>query len=299
MMVAGWLLYSCTNGVLMLKMALSGNAVVDHAWNELAIQSFIGLTLLPVAMAHSVRLFPMVLALSAAFWPVRGTAYAYLMGVGVELACAALSVLGLESGIVRILGSLGTIIKGGIILFFTWELDVLTRRRPVERPARFLQSGPDRPPTRPGLPDYGEFGRFEFLVYSAYTWLIVAAGSEILNGFAALAGYSPPVGADAVRHMYFVGFITLLIFGVSVRMLPGFLKKKRVASTALVEATFWLGNSAAVCRVLPLILPSALLEVVPASAILAQSAFAFSGIIGLVAVICVALNLWWTARPVE
>jgi hypothetical protein len=47
------------------------------------------------------------------------------------------------------------------------QLDVLTRRRLVERPARFLFSGPDRAPTRPGLPDYGEFGRLERLVHSA------------------------------------------------------------------------------------------------------------------------------------
>jgi hypothetical protein len=31
---------------------------------------------------------------------------------------------------------------------------------------------------RPGLPDYGEFGRFEWLLYAAYVWLIVAACGE-------------------------------------------------------------------------------------------------------------------------
>ncbi|HWU38041.1 MAG TPA: hypothetical protein VN203_10380, partial [Candidatus Acidoferrum sp.] len=167
MMAAGWFVYACINFLLVVAMAWNGHAVLNPAWNEFAIRSFVGLALLPVAMAHSVRLFPMVLALSAAFWPVRGTAYAYLLGVGVELTCTALSLVGVEAGIVQTLGSLSTVIKGGVILWFTWELDVLTRRRPVERPARFLHSGPDRPPTRPGLPDYGEFGRFELLVYSA------------------------------------------------------------------------------------------------------------------------------------
>jgi hypothetical protein len=271
--------------------------VVDPVWNDLAIRSFIGLALLPVAMAHSVRLFPTVLALSAPFWPVRGTAYAYLLGAGVELACTALSLLGVEVGIVQTLGSLGTILKGGVILWFIWELDLLTRGRPVERPARFLQSGPSRPPTRPGLPDYGEFGRFELLVYSAYIWLVLAAGSEVLDGLALLGGYSPPVGEDAVRHMYLVGFITLLIFGVSVRMLPGFLKKKAVASPALVAATFWLGNIAALFRVLPLILPPALLEWAPAAGRLVHAAFGLSGLFALSAVVCLAVNLWRTARP--
>ncbi len=296
MMLAGWFIYACVNFFLVVAMARSGHAVVDQAWNDLAIRSFIGLALLPVAMAHSVRLFPMVLALSAPFWPVRGTAYAYLVGVGLELGCAALSLLGLEAGMVQVIAILGTVIKGGVVLWFIWELDLLTRRRSVERPARFLQSGPDRPPTRPGLPDYGEFGRFELLVYSAYIWLVLAAGSEILDGLVVLGGYSPPVGEDAVRHMYLVGFVTLLILGVSVRMLPGFLKKKAVASPALVGATFWLGNIAAIFRVLPFILPPTLLEWTPAGGRLVHDAFGLSGLIALSAVVCLATNLLWTAR---
>jgi len=165
----------------------------------------------------------------------------------------------------------------------------------VERPARFLQSGPDRPPTRPGLPDFGEFGRFELLVYSAYIWLVLAAGSEVLDGFALLAGQSPLLGMDAVHHMYLVGFITLLMFGVSIRMLPGFLHQKAVASPALVEATLWLGNTATFFRVLPLVLPVALRESIPALGALIQGAFGLSGLIALSAVMCLAVNLWRTA----
>lgn len=298
MMVAGWLLYACLNLLLLLDMALRGRVVVHQAWNELAIEGFIGMVLLPVALAHSVRLFPLYLALAAPHWPVRGTAYAYLLAEGLQLVPSALALLGLGlgPGTSRLLSGLGTVLRGGVILWFVWELDLLTRRRPVGRPARFLQPGPDRPPTRPGLPDYGEFGRFEWLIYSAYTWLVLAAGIEMLNSAAALAGHPLPFGTDPVRHMYLLGFITLLIFGVSVRMLPGFLKKKGVASPSLVEATFWLGSTAALCRVLPLVLPSALFEAIPLSSMLAQTAFAFSGILGLGAVACLATNLWQTAK---
>jgi uncharacterized protein involved in response to NO len=297
MMVTGWFLYASVSFFLVVDMARSGHTVVQHAWNDFAIRGFIELTLLPAAMAHSVRLLPMVLALSAAFWPVRAVGYTYLAGVGAALACAALSLSGLDAGMVRALGSLAALVKGGVILWFTWKLDVLTRRRPVERPARFLQSGPDRPPTRPGLPDYGEFGRFELLVYAASTWLVLAAGCEILAAVAALTGLPTPVGPEAIRHMYLEGFITLLIFGVAVRMLPGFLRKRSVASPALVEATFWLGNAAALFRVLPLILPFGLFELSPVASRLALGAFGLSGLIGLAAVVCLAANLWQTARP--
>ncbi len=51
-----------------------------------------------------------------------------------------------------------------------------------------------------------------------------------------------------------------------------------------------------VCCVLPLILPSGVLEGLPATVVIAQTAFAFSGIIGLAAVICLGINLWKTVR---
>jgi len=63
----------------------------------------------------------------------------------------------------------------------------------------------------------------------------------------------------------------------------------------LVDATFWLGSTAAACRVLPLLAPSSLIDAVPGSALIAQAAFGFSGMIGLVAVTCLAINLWKTA----
>lgn len=296
MMVAGWLLYAGLNLLLLFAMVFRGSMLLDQAWDQFAVQLFLGLTLLPVAMAHSVRLFPMVLALSAAFWPVRGTAYAYLLGVALVLVPTALGLLGLEVETLQSLVSLGTMIKGGVILWFIWKLDVLTRRRPVERPARFLQSGPGRPPTRPGLPDYGEFGLFERLLYSAYAWLALAAGCDIVDGAASLAGYTRPFTGDPIRHMYLLGFITLLIFGVAVRMLPGFLKKKAVASPALVEMTFWLGNTAAVFRMVPLLVPEGLVERIPVGGFLAQAAFGLSGLVALVAVLCLAANLWQTAR---
>ena len=92
---------------------------------------------------------------------------------------------------------------------------------------------------------------------------------------------------DIERHAITVGFITLLIFGMAVRMLPGFSGKPRVASTRLVLATFWLGNLAALCRGLPLFavnLPGA------------DLALGVSGAIGWVAVACLAVNLGRTFR---
>ena len=296
MMVVGWLLYASANFVGLWDMGLRGRAVANPIWNAFAVQSFVDLTLLPVAMAFSVRLFPMFLALSAAFWPVRGTAYAYLVGVCLQLTPPALAPFGLDGRVSDFIAGCGGLAKGSVILWFVWQLDLLTRRRPVERPARFLQIGPERPPTRPGLPDFGEFGRFELLVYSAYLWLVGAALCEVVNGAATLMNGSVAVGPGVVQHMYLLGFITLLIFGVSVRMLPGFANRRAVAVPALVLPTLWLGNAAALFRVAPLILPAAVNELMPAVGKLAQRAFGLSGLLALAAVICLSINLVWTMR---
>lgn len=295
MMAVGWVLYACLNLLVLVHMALHYNIVVSQGWNEFAIVTFIDLVLLPVAFALSVRLFPLYLALAAPDWPVHGTAYAYLLSVFLQVVPTAPPLAGLAPEATRLVVALGTLLKGGVILWFVWQLDLLTRRRSIGRHARFLETGPDRPPTRPGLPDYGEFGRFERLVYAAYMWLVLAAFVELLCGAAILLDYPIPIGTDAIRHMYLLGFITHLIFGASVRMLPGFMKRKRVASTALVDATFWLGSAAAVCRVVPLLPPAWLFDLLPASGVLAQTTFAISGILGWGAVLCLATNLWQTA----
>jgi uncharacterized protein involved in response to NO len=295
MILSGWVIYLSINLVLLIQMAWREAVVVDQAWNEFAIQAFIGLVLLPVVFAFSIRMFPLYLRLPAPEWPVRGTAFAYLFAVSLQLIPTLPPFQSAAPEFSILLSSVGVILKGVVILWFVWQLDLLTRRRLPWTVNRILQPGPDRHPTRPGLPDYGEFGRFERLVYSAYVWLLLGVLFEMLSGVSAIFGFSLAHSSDAARHIYLLGFITNLIFGMSVRMIPGFVGKRKIASTKLVDATFWLGNTAAVFRVLPLILPSVSFEAVPGTIRVAQTTFAFSGIVGMVAVLCLTINLWKTA----
>ncbi len=112
----------------------------------------------------------------------------------------------------------------------------------------------------------------------------------VVNGIWVLAA-SPTLSSSAFfnpdipRHAITVGFITMLIFGMAVRMLPGFSGKTRVASTALVLATFWLGNVATLFRVAPLFVP----DLLPS-----KLALGSSGVVGWLAVACLAVNLYQT-----
>jgi len=273
-------------------MALHRSVVVHQAWNHFAIQGFIGLVLLPVAFAFSIRTLPLYLHLAVPDWPVRGTAYAYLVALTLQVLPTAPPLAELSPRIMSDLTSLGTLLKGGVILWFVWQLDVLTHRREPRPLQRQLHPEPAR---RPAPPPHGAFGRFERLVYAAYVWLVLAAFGEVVAGGVALLG-QPGLGVgNTVHHMYLLGFSTMLIFGMAVRMLPGFFQQRRVARPALVNATFWFGNAATVCRVLLFVLPPVILQRMPASIEMARSAFAVSGLLGLAAVWCLAVNVWQTA----
>jgi uncharacterized protein involved in response to NO len=294
MMVGGWSVYACLNLLLLLHMALRRSVAVHQGWHAFAVEVFIGLVLLPVALAFSMRTFPLYLRLAVPDWPVRGTAYAYLCAWCLHVLPTAPVVFGLAPSAALALAHLGLICKGGIILWFVWKLDVLTHHRKPWTARRRLHPGPERRPTRPGMPDYGEFGRFERLVYAAYVWLILGACCDLGRGATALVGHPLPISSDAVRHLYLLGFITHLIFGMAVRMIPGFLTQRQIASPLLVDLTWWFGTAAAVCRVLLFMVPGAAFAVLPASLWVARTAFAWSGILAWIAVACLATNLWRT-----
>ena len=149
------------------------------------------------------------------------------------------------------------------------------------------------------IPDRGEYGRFEWHIYAAYGWLVFGALAEMLIGTFGVFQLPLAISSDVIRHIYLLGFVTNLIMGMAVRMVPGFLKKRRVASAKLIDGSFWLINFAVVGRVLPLLLPSLMLSDVPEIIdTIVQAAFGLSGILGLLATICLAINLWRTTHSI-
>lgn len=296
LMVAGWLLYSALNLALLVQMASRKVAIVDPAWNQFGIHCFVYLVLLPVAFAFSVRTFPLYLRLSLPSGWVSVTGYAYLLAVLMQLLPTLPPLRVTAPLLTADLEAVGMLGKSVIVLWFIWQLDVLTRRKTPWTANRIGQPGPQRRPTRPGLPDYGEFGRFEWLVYAAYVWLILGAVAESIIGATRLLHISFFMPPRIVLHVYSLGFITLLIFGMAARMLPGFLKQRRIALPALVTATFWLGNLATIGRLLFFVLPTVLLRGIPGLLWLARGMLALSGLLAMAAVGCLALNLWHTQK---
>jgi uncharacterized protein involved in response to NO len=279
------------NVLATLFAAGSSAATLDPAWDAIIIRLMLYGLAVPMAIVFSVRNLPLFMRLAAPPQErLRTLAYAYALAFVLCFVPEVQALSGVHSAWLDRAGDLGGVVQGLAILIFIWELDLLRRRAPwtAQRPSN---TRPDleflRKPTRQAYPDAGEFGRFELLIYSAYAWLVVVALMEIARAGAALFGMASPVPADAERHALTVGFITLLIFGMAARLLPGFSHKRRLAHPALVLVTFLLGNLAALLRVVPLFFPSS---------DLALALLGGSGAIGWLAVACLAVNIVRTVQ---
>ncbi len=295
-MMLGWVLYAGLNLTLLMAMAWQRQVAVTALWNDIAVRCFVGLVLLPVAFAFSVRFLPLYLRTTPPTWPVRRVAYVYVLGWGLEVVALLPPVQGLTPQGSEALMQAGRVVKGVGILWFVWRLGVFTRGRLAWRspgPPRRAAKAPDNASGK-------AFGAFEGLIVSAYIWLTVAAGYELVSSVMWWTGVEMSIRHDAVRHLYLMGFVTLLIFGVGVRMLPGLMHARQVANPGLVSVMLWLGNAAVVGRVALVGLPGSVWQGAPLWTVQgARIAFAWSGILGLAAVFCLALCLRQTAKSVS
>lgn len=291
----GWALATLVVGLLAIDTALVGSTLPDPGWHRLGGDLFTGLVLLPVAFAFSIRTFPLYLRLPAARWPVRPFALLYFAAFALEIIPTALGLIDLTLGSRLVaVHALGRLLKGILLAAMVWALDLLTRRRAPwtsEREGAPPNTPRCHPTPRAQLPDYGEFGRFEWLLYASYAWLLLAGLLEIYSAIALLTGVFAPFDTHALRHIYLGGFGTLLLLGMAPRMIPGFLGIRRLAYPRLVALSFYLASSAMLFRVLPYLLPFAA-TALPSH--IAINLFGLSGALGWLAVAVLATNLWTT-----
>jgi uncharacterized protein involved in response to NO len=295
LMVTGFSVYS----TLHLIQYFLYDVTARMPWSAFSIDVFIRLVLFPVAFAFTVRTFPLFIQIPpfrTSFFRI-GVAY----GTGVVLYLA-----GNLFDIPVSIGAFARILLTAIILTLVYHLRIIPKM--FLSPRRFMvryygeKYLNDRigsgafTKARPGYYDSGQYGRFELLLFSAYVWLGIYAILEMLAGISQLTAASLPFGHDPVRHVFLLGFITLLIIGMAQRMVPGFMKKKGLWSRKLVTWTFVLGNVAVFGRVLPILLSPDWFGGVPVIHLLLMYGFGISGLAAIGALLLLLLNLRNTFR---
>jgi uncharacterized protein involved in response to NO len=270
----------------------SGLPLLTAPWELLVVHLALVGFLTPVSLAVAVRTFPLYLRVEVPGARALGLVLAVL---GVGLGLRVLDALGAPPP----LDSLGRLLEGAALLAATWVVDapLFRTRAAVLARAQAHQRELGQAP-RPWPPLSSDLVAAEWLLRTAYAWLAVAGALLLLGGALGLGG-GPLLPADVERHALGTGFVTLLIFGMGPRLLPGFVGSAHVASAGLVWATVWLGNAAALLRVAPPLVVWLLALTVPVAtppAALTNGLLALSGLLGLAAVACFTANLWRTLR---
>ena len=248
--------------------------------------------LVPMGLAMSAQSLPMYAGLQSfprrILWPL---APIYFMG----LIFFSISVTFPGLPISLFLQALGMLCMGGVILVFIAVFMRMIRLR-GNLPQKVAKLAPSPEAAQRKYRAHNRslqlaYGPFVAMVATAYLWAALGGILFLLDGLLLLFGQAPLVSLDAIRHTLAVGFITLLICGIAPRMLPGFSGKK-IASPALVKATLWLGNIAALLRVCSMIFLPLLSPLAIGPLTLYSLLFGLSGPVGLALVICLAINLW-------
>ncbi len=289
---------SCVNLASVVQ-ASTSNGLVPITTDNLNVTLGLFGFLVPMALAMSAQSLPMYAGLEAfprrILWPMAGVYFS-----GLVLASGGMLASSQKSDWTSILNGLGMLLMGIVILIFisVFMRMMRTRGRLPEKVARLA------PSPEAAIQNYQQhvsnerkkYGPFVALVASAYIWALLSSVLLIVDGFSTLFGYTPFFVIDAIRHSLTVGFITLLICGISSRMIPGF-SGGRIASPALVNATLWLGNTAALLRVGSVLLATVIAAISFAGGSLYSILFGLSGPVGLALAICLAVNLWPALWP--
>ena len=230
--------------------------------------------LVAISAAVSARTFPLYLRLRV---PPARELYAVVSVFLAGFLLRSATPFELPPALVAV-PSVGSLLEGASFVALAGILDV-----PLRRSRRDLAG-------REGTPRSGDVAA-EWLILTAYAWLAVAGLLLVWEGLAGLVppaslGGFPAPARDAERHALGAGLVTLLILGMAVRLVPGFAGRP-LRSARLVWATVWLGNGAALLRVVPLFL---------ASSSLTLGLLGLAGALGMVAVACLGWNLWRTVR---
>jgi len=283
-MIFGWILYGTSQFFLSMILYMNNQTILLPNWNLFMVEIFIYWIILPICFGVGLRAIPLFMRLPSIRWNTLLFSKIYfgtiLFYFGLKLIYQSTEIGHLVLPYKYIIG----ILKNGLIIWYVYKLDILLKLNAPWTEAQKDEWVPHKKDSRKKYPDYGEFGRFEWLLKSAFSWLVFSSLVEGYLYFALLMDFPTELSKDGIRHAILLGFTTPLIMGMAVRMIPGMTGALRLKHPYLVSWIAILVNLAAFTRVIPMILPSSIIENIPKGYESIMSIFGVSGILGVLSV---------------
>ncbi|MCH8927379.1 MAG: hypothetical protein IIB39_01530 [Candidatus Marinimicrobia bacterium] len=275
-MVSGFLLYGLLNTLLIMLMIFTGDSVLDQNWNEILTRLFLSLIVLPITFIFSIRLFPLLFSVEPMKKVSVYLGLSYGISVFVDIVLSSVGLLGIDSQLTNFLLTLSGFLIPSLIIYLILSLKILKLPLINRLPTEILSVAE----------------RWSYIsIRVAYLWLLLSSILELTSHFQMVLGYDVVAGTDAIKHIQLLGFASMLVFGVGSKMLPGFIGRREIYSGKLVVAAFWLLLLSAIFRVTPVLLPYAVVEIIPYGEQLMGAMFALSGILGMIAIAAFGWNL--------
>lgn len=283
-MIFGWLIFGLTQFILSVQMLYNNQSILLPHWNIFIVDVFIFWIIIPICFGVGIRALPLFMRLPAIRWNTLNYSKIYL-GIVTLYFCLKYMYHVLDDGqwILPLIYPIG-LTKFLLILWFIYKINIVIQLKPPWTDALKDEWKPHKKEARDQYPDYGEFGRFEILIKSSFLWLTIASVLGIYLNMALWFKIPTELSIDGIRHALLLGFTTPLIIGMGVRMIPGMSGKRRLMNPNLV---LWIGlliNMAAILRIIPMILPSSIIEMIPNGYNLIMSFFGLSGVIGVIGI---------------
>ncbi|MCH7764880.1 MAG: hypothetical protein IIB95_14280, partial [Candidatus Marinimicrobia bacterium] len=258
----GWLIYALGNQVLLIIMIFNHEIALMHNWNYFLIDLFIHFSIFSICMAVGIRTLPLFMRLPVIKWNVEKFAWTFATLLFIIFGGKILYHFVYHSSIAYII-YISSLLKDFLMIWFILKINILFRTRPPWTTGMKKERIPHRKEPRKNLPDYGEFGRFEWLIKPAFFWLLIGLLFDIIIQFSLLTKRITEISADGVRHIYLLGFISLLIIGMAVRMIPGMTGIRKLTRPKWVAPLAIIVNIAVFLRVFTLVLPTQFISAFP------------------------------------
>lgn len=281
MNVIGWTVFAIGSTILLFTMVLTEGVSLMQNWHVFLVDFFILFTVFPICIGIGLRALPLFMRLPKIDWSVKRFSWAYFTIVVVIIGIKLLYHFVYIPVLPKIIYC-ATFLKNGLLLWFVFKLDILFKTKQDWTEEQNEERVPHRREPRKGFPDYGEFGRFEWLIRSAFVWLVMGLIFDMMIQVGLLFKIQMVIGIDGVRHLWLAGFVSLLIMGMAVRMIPGMTGALQLKHPNRVTWVAIIMNVSVLCRTLYITLPESMLNIVPNGSVVALRLFGISGILFLI-----------------